>query len=114
MWKIMNNGRRSFIVGKEDVIKGGVKRVYPAGPTTREEVELRPGNYVYEVTNECGKMLATFDREIFIMEKDGVAVIPEEEVTELTPDERIAQLEAQIKALTSKPKRTKKPAEIKK
>lgn len=113
MWKIMNNGRRSFIVGKDDVLKGGVKRVYPAGPTTREEVELRPGNFVYEITNECGKTLEDF-HDIFVMEKDGVQVIHEDPAQEQTADERIAQLEALVKELRANSRKTKKPAENKK
>lgn len=111
MWKLMNNTQRSFIVGKDDVIKGGLRRTYPAGPTTREEIEIRPGNYVYEVTDECGKMLSTF-KGIFIMEKNGVAVIPEEETIELSAEERIKQLEEQIKILTSR--KSRKPKETKK
>lgn len=105
----MVQGKRSYIVGKGDVIKGGLKRVYPAGPTMREEVELRPGNYVYEITNECGKVLQSF-LDIFIMEKDGVPVIPEEQEVEKTPEERIAELEALVKELKAA-KRVRKPKE---
>lgn len=112
MWKILITGRRSFIVGREDVIKGGIARSYPAGQTTRHEVELAPSRYPYHITNECGKILEDFP-DINIIEKDGKEVVDEPEITQ-TADERIAQLEAQIKALTSKPKRTRKPAESKK
>ena len=111
MWKLMNNTQRSFIVGKDDVLKGGLRRTYPAGPTIREEIELRPGNYIYEVTDECGKTLSSFFG-IFIMEKNGVAVVPEEHTEELSSEERIKHLEEQIKILTAK--KTRKPKETKK
>lgn len=114
MWKILITGRRSFIVGKEDVIKGGIERSYPAGQTTRHEVEMAPSRFPYHITNDCGKVLESFP-DVNVIEKYGVEVI-EEVINTQSPEERIAQLEAQIKSLTSKPKRNriKKPVENKK
>ena len=60
MHRILITGQRSFIVAKEDVIKGGKLRSYPAGKDTRHEVELSPSKSIYEVTDKCGKELSTY------------------------------------------------------
>lgn len=112
MWKILVTGKRSFIVAKEDVIKGGIQRSYPAGKTIRHEVELAPGRYPYHITNECGKVLESFP-DINVIEMDGVEVI-EETINEKSSEERIAELEALVKELKSAKKKVKKTAEIKK
>lgn len=112
MYEIMNQGKRSFIVGKEDVIKGGIKRVYPAGPTMREEVELAPGNVIYQVTDECGKMLRGY-KEIFVLRINGKEV-PVEQNKEITVEEQIARLTAQIEDLKSAKRKPKKAKAIKK
>ena len=109
MWKILIIGRRSFIVGREEVLKGGIHRSYPAGETTKHEVELQPSRYPYHVTNECGKKLESFG-DVNIIEKDGQEIVDEPE-NEQSAEERIAQLEAQIKELTAKKSRTRKPKE---
>jgi len=57
MYRLLVTGQRSYIVGKDDVLKGGKARKFPAGPEIREEVELFPSKTVYEVTDSCGKEL---------------------------------------------------------
>lgn len=68
MYKIMINGKRSFIVDKKDVLKGGIERVYNVGGQKRIEVELAPGKFIYEVTDRCGKDLETRE-DVFVVEK---------------------------------------------
>jgi hypothetical protein len=112
MYEIMNNSKRSYVVGKDDVISGGIARIYPAGPTTRHEVELPPGNKIYKVTDECGKLLLTH-QGIFVLRINGKEV-PQEDKTELSVEEKIARLTAQIEDLKSAKKKAKKKSIVKK
>ena len=111
MYKLMIVGNgpkgqgRSFIVAREDVLKGGKERVHNVGKDKVVDVELIPGRGIYEVTNKCGKFLETF-ADVNVLEKDGKEVIRDESPA-LTAEERIAQLEEQIKEMKSK-KRAKK------
>jgi len=57
MYRILVTGQRSYIVGKDDVLKGGTRRSYPVGGGKREEVELAPGKIIYEITDACYKIL---------------------------------------------------------
>ena len=105
---------RSFIVAKEDVIKGGIPRTYPAGPTIRHEVELQAGPKIYTITNACGKILEKYP-DVMVIRIDGQEVVHDEK-KEITVEEKIARLTAQIedlKAKKSKPKKAKAKKEIK-
>lgn len=68
--KIMIQGQRSFIVGREDVIKGGTVRSYPVGgqPKPKEEVELAPGKTVYTITDACFNTLKSYS-DVTLIEK---------------------------------------------
>lgn len=68
MHRIMITGKRSFIVDRKDVLKGGTERVYVVGANKRIEVELAPGKFIYEVTDKCAKDLSTRE-DVFIVEK---------------------------------------------
>ena len=71
MYKIMNSSKRSFIVGAEDVVKGGEQFVSRTKSDTKEKVisvRLAPGNEVYEVSDTLGAMLATY-AGIVVVEK---------------------------------------------
>ncbi|CAM5998854.1 unnamed protein product [Sphagnum balticum] len=97
---------RSYIVGKEDVIKGGKLRSYPAGPSIREEVELSAGNTIYHVTEKCGKLLASCG-DVFVIRIDGKEV-PVKNIEKVSVEEQVARLTAKIEELQSKPQRVKK------
>ena len=97
---------RSFIVGKDDVIKGGIPRIYPAGPTTRHEVELQAGTNIYTITNECGKILEKYP-DVMVIRIDGKEVIKDEK-KEMSVEEKIARLTAQIEDLKAKKVKPKK------
>ena len=115
MYEIMIRGvgpkgeGRSYIVGKNDVIKGGKLRTYPAGPNIREEVELSAGNTIYHVTDKCGKLLSTCP-DVFVLRIDGKEVEPKKD-KEITVEEQIARLTAKIEELQTKPKKAKKATE---
>ena len=61
MYKIMNNSQRSFIVGAEDVIKGG-ERFNSRKIQDKQivSVKLHPGKEVVEVSDKLGKELSTY------------------------------------------------------
>lgn len=64
--KIINNGRRAFLVKNDSVLKGGEKI------EGTEDVSINPGDTV-EVTDKCGKFLSTY-KEIKVL--DGPAKSP--------------------------------------
>ena len=101
-----NGMGRSYIVGKEDVIKGGKLRSYTAGAGIREEVELSAGNTIYHVTDKCGKLLSSYS-DVFVLRIDGKEVEPKVSKEKMSVDEQIARLTAQIEDLKSKPKKAK-------
>ena len=67
MYRIMNSSKRSFIVKATEVLKGGTNFAYT--PKDGEKaVILAPGQAVYEVVDELGKQLETY-QGIVIVEK---------------------------------------------
>lgn len=62
MYKIMNNTKHAFIVASKGVFKGGVKF------NNDKEVRIDPGQSIYEVDDETGKALSSY-QGIVIVEK---------------------------------------------
>lgn len=55
MYKIMNQGKRSFIVAANEVLKDGSSFKNKA-----KDIVLEPGQKVYEVTDKLGKDLKDY------------------------------------------------------
>lgn len=67
MYRIMNSSSRTFIVGSDDVLKGGEKfeSRQVAGKKIMS-VRLHPGKEIFEVTDKLGKELSTYQGIIVV------------------------------------------------